>query len=206
MEGNVNNSLTENLAHKLVIESLQDLKRQVCEGETRHYMSNRIDLSLSWICILTVLVLGYINYRVIKIVGTKDIQLVLMLVFLKLSLISNAVFYHFNSSIAKGYICNYNHHYYCMLAVFSPSGAELLSVAVLINISKWVYFTFYIIALAESDRPEWFQILKRKKLVLNIVTVCLSLIMFTVSVVYFGKGCRGKYTIDTFDHSYKTNV
>jgi hypothetical protein len=101
--------------------------------------------------------LGYINYRVIKIVGTRDIQLVLMLVFLKLSLISNAVFYHFNSSIARGYICDYSHHYYCMLAVFSPSGAELLSVAVLLNISKWVYFTLYIKALAESDQPEWFQ-------------------------------------------------
>jgi hypothetical protein len=36
-----------------------------------------------------------------------------------------------------------------MLAVFVPAGAELLSIAVLINISKWVYFTLYINALAE---------------------------------------------------------
>lgn len=95
--------------------------------------------------------LTYVNYRVIRIVGTKDIQLVLMLLFLKLSLLSNAVFYGFSSSINKGFICDYSSYYYCMEAVFSPIGAEFLSIAVLINISKWVYFTLYIKALAEVE-------------------------------------------------------
>lgn len=39
--------------------------------------------------------LAYINYRVIKIVGAKDMPLVLMLVASKLSLLSFAVFYGF---------------------------------------------------------------------------------------------------------------
>ena len=38
-----------------------------------------------------------------------------------------------------------------MEAVFSPIGAEFLSIAVLLNISKWVYFTLYIKALAEVE-------------------------------------------------------
>lgn len=65
----------------------------------------RIDDSLVVISIVTVLGLAYINYRVIKIVGNKDIQLVLMLIFLKLSLICNVVFYSFQSSISGGTLC-----------------------------------------------------------------------------------------------------
>jgi hypothetical protein len=111
----------------------------------------RIDQNLTGICLITIAALTYVNYRVIKIVGSKDIQLVLMLIFLKLSLLSSAIFYGFSSSIMQGFICDYSGYYYCMIAVFIPSGAELLSIAVLINISKWIYFTLYIKALAESD-------------------------------------------------------
>jgi len=108
---------------------------------------------LTGICLITVVALTYVNYRVIRIVGTKDIQLVLMLLFLKLSLLAQAIFYGFSSSLNKGFVCDYPPYYYCMVAVFVPAGAELLSIAVLINISKWIYFTMYINALAEQDRP-----------------------------------------------------
>lgn len=72
-----------------------------------------------------------------------------MLLFLKLSLFAQAIFYGFSSSLNKGFVCDYPPYYYCMVAVFVPAGAELLSIAVLINISKWIYFTMYINALAE---------------------------------------------------------
>lgn len=45
------------------------------------------------ICVVTIFVLIYINYRVIKLVGTKDKALVSMLFFLKLSLFWFAYFF-----------------------------------------------------------------------------------------------------------------
>ena len=77
----------------------------------------------------------------------------LILVFLKLSLLSQAIFYGFSASINHDYICDFSGYYYCMCAVFVPAGAELLSIAVLMNISKWVYFTLYIKILGEAERP-----------------------------------------------------
>jgi len=85
---------------------------------------------------------------------------VLILFFLKLSLLSQAIFYGFSASINHNYICDYSPYYYCMTAVFTPAGAEFLAIAVLINISKWVYFTLYIKAVGEtetSDRVEKLQ-------------------------------------------------
>jgi hypothetical protein len=74
-----------------------------------------------------------------------------MLLFLKLSLLASAIFYGYSSSINQGFVCDYSDKYYCMTAVFVPASAELLSIAVLINISKWIYFTLYIHALAEPE-------------------------------------------------------
>jgi len=71
------------------------LLRPLCANITVDKNSVRIDDSLVIISALTVVVLAYINYKVIKIVGANDIQLVLMLFFLKLSLIANCVFYSF---------------------------------------------------------------------------------------------------------------
>jgi hypothetical protein len=42
-----------------------------------------------------------------------------------------------------------------MNAIFVPSGAEMLSIAVLLNISKWIYFTLYVRALGENETSEW---------------------------------------------------
>jgi hypothetical protein len=51
------------------------------------------------ITLVTFGMLVYINYRVIKIVRTKDMPLVLMLAASKLSLLSFAIFYGFQASI-----------------------------------------------------------------------------------------------------------
>lgn len=51
------------------------------------------------ICVVTIAVIGYVNYRVIKIVKLKDPVLVGMLFCLKLSLLSFAIFYGFEASI-----------------------------------------------------------------------------------------------------------
>lgn len=62
------------------------------EVNTYSLVSYQVLLS---ICVVTIFVLIYINYRVIKIVGTKDFALVLMLFFLKLSLLCYAIFFGF---------------------------------------------------------------------------------------------------------------
>lgn len=177
------------------------MRRPICENATIDTNSVRIDDSLVVISAITVIALAYINYRVIKIVGTNDIQLVLMLIFLKLSLISNCIFYSFQSSISGGKLCYANEYYYCMNAVFVPSGAEFLSVAVLLNISKWIYFTLYVRALGdeESDK-DWTVDLARQKNHLNIGTAVISSAILTTSIIYFLKGCDPMYTSeDTYD-------
>ena len=123
--------------------------RPTCPDSTVDKNSVRIDDSLVVISAITVVALAYINYRVIKIVGANDIQLVVMLFCLKLSLICSCVFYSFQSGISGAKLCDYNRYYFCMNSVFVPSGAEFLSVAVILNISKWVYFTLYVKALGD---------------------------------------------------------
>lgn len=73
-----------------------------------------------------------------------------MLIFLKLSLLANAIFYGYSSSIQKGFVC-YSLHYFCLesFLVFAP--AQFLAVAVLLNIAKWTYFTFYVAAIADIE-------------------------------------------------------
>ena len=143
------------------MDSPQIFKRTPCPDDQVYHASLRIDQSLTGVCLITIVALTYVNYRVIRIVGTKDIQLVLMLLFLKLSLLASAIFYGFSSSINKDFICDFSSYYYCMVAVFVPASAELLSIAVLINISKWIYFTLYIRALAEQDQPGKVEALQR---------------------------------------------
>jgi len=51
-----------------------------------------------------------------------------------------------------------------MNAVFVPAGAEFLSVAVLLNISKWIYFTLYVRALGDEENDkDWTLELARQK-------------------------------------------
>jgi len=68
--------------------SPQIFKREPCPDTTINYASLRIDQSLTGVCLITIIALTYVNYRVIKIVGMKDIWLVIMLLFLKLSLLA----------------------------------------------------------------------------------------------------------------------
>ena len=53
------------------------------------------NLSLLTVCIATIILLIYVNFKVINIVGFKDLVLVLMMIFLKLSLLSYAIFFGF---------------------------------------------------------------------------------------------------------------
>ena len=57
----------------LNITTIINFKRQPCNDSVIYYSSMHIDQSLTGICMLTFLSLAYVNYRVIKIVGTKDI-------------------------------------------------------------------------------------------------------------------------------------
>ena len=119
-----------------------------------------------------------------------------MLIFLKLSLISNCTFYSFQSSISGAKLCYADEYYYCMNAIFVPAGAEFLSVAVLLNISKWIYFTLYVRALGdEGNEKDWTIELARQKKLLNIGTFFISVAILTTSIVYFCKGCIPSYSI-----------
>lgn len=62
---------------------------------TLDYYSLHVYIALLSICVTTIFILAWINYKVIRIVGLKDLVLVLMLLFLKLSLLSYAIFYGF---------------------------------------------------------------------------------------------------------------
>lgn len=63
-----------------------------------HYAIHTYQCLLA-IALLTFGMLVYINYRVIKIVRTKDMPLVLMLAASKFSLLSFAIFFGFQASI-----------------------------------------------------------------------------------------------------------
>jgi hypothetical protein len=83
-----------------------------------------------------------------------------------------------------------------MNAIFVPAGAEFLSVAVLLNISKWIYFTLYVRALGdEGNDKDWTIELARQKKLLNIGTFFISVAILTTSIVYFCKGCIPSYSI-----------
>ena len=81
-----------------------------------NYYNLRTDQTLMGLCCVSIGLLAYINYRVIKIVGANDKVLVLMLFFLKLALLGQAVFFGFQASVQQKYTC-YHSHYYCMLGI-----------------------------------------------------------------------------------------
>ena len=86
-----------------------------------------------------------------------------------------------------------------MTAVFVPAGAELLSIAVLMNISKWVYFTLYIKTLGEAESPGRIERLQKQRNLLDYATIAFSLIILTVSSIYFHRGCGPTYSSDEYD-------
>lgn len=128
-----------------------------------------------------------------------------MLLFLKLSLLANAIFYGYSSSLDKGYVC-YSEHYFCLesFLVFGP--AQFLAVAVLLNIAKWTYFTLYVAAIADIDLENNSEELQTKSKIINIVTAVFSTIILVTSSVYIFKGCDGAYATDTDNDLWRKQI
>lgn len=102
------------------------------------------------ICIVTIVVLGYVNYRVIKIVKLKDPVIVLMLLFLKLSLLSFAIFYGFEASVVQHFVC-YDRMYFCMTGMFVGWPAVFLAIALMLTLNKWMSYIVLVQHINSSD-------------------------------------------------------
>lgn len=84
--------------------------------------------------------LAYINYRVVKIVGRKDMPLVLMLIVLKLAVLSFAIFYGFEASVVQGYVMGFDDYWYCMNSTFTAFPAMFLASALFLTLNKWAQY------------------------------------------------------------------
>ncbi len=107
------------------------------------YYSVYVYISLLSICVLTIMVLAVINYKVIRIVGIKDLVLVLMLLFLKLSLLAYAIFFGFQASLIHSYVC-FSRFYYCMTGMFIGWPGVFLALALVLTCNKWIYYIIYV--------------------------------------------------------------
>jgi len=153
------------------------------------------------LCCITIVVLAYINYRVIKIVKTKDKVLVAMLTCLKLSLFWDAVFFGFQMSEIQGYVCMDN-YYYCMttISVFWPG--LLLGIALMLTFNKWVNFTVMLYTVKKQlliDTNETDALGRLKNIsrmaklgryLNNAFTIFVSLALSGLGFAYSFKGCN----------------
>ena len=98
------------------------------------------------ICCLTIALLFYINYQVIKIVKLNDIVLVGMLVSLKVSLFWYALFFGYSASVNQGYICN-EHTRLCLQGMLSVWPGLTTGIAMTLTFNKWVNYTIILLAV-----------------------------------------------------------
>ena len=149
------------------------------------------------LCIVTIIALIYINFRVIQIVGASDLSLVLMLIFLKLSLLAYAIFFSFNASLNQYFVC-FGRYYYCMTGLFVSWPGVLLGQAMLCNLNKWIYFIIYVRHVKYETEPvQFIANLKRSKIYLNLATLICSITIFATECTYSAKACGGYYTSES---------
>ena len=101
------------------------------------------------LCVVTILGLTYVNYKVIKIVKGKDIVLIMMLTSLKISLVTYAIFYGFNArhENKKVYDCGY---YYSMYGCTGIWPAFSLGIALMFTFNKWVNYTMILFTVQKK--------------------------------------------------------
>lgn len=146
-------------------------------------------------CALTVVALIWINYKVVKIVKGNDLPLVMMLICLKLSLISFAIFFGFSSSINQYYVC-YGRYYYCMMGTFANWPAVFLGLAALFNLNKWIYFIIFVRHLKKEINETFELNLKRKQWYLNLLTFLIATAIIISQSVFTVRACDGTFTLD----------
>ena len=91
------------------------------------------------VCLATFCMLAYINYRVVKIVGSKDMPLVMMLIALKLAVLSFAIFYGFEASVVQYYV-DVGDYWYCMNSTFTVFPSMFLASALFLTLNKWAQY------------------------------------------------------------------
>ena len=91
---------------------------------------------------LTFFVLVYITYKVIRKVGTSDKVIPLMLFFLQLSALSTMAFFIYDCRVLR-LDAEFNSNA-CSSTILPTLSNIFLSIAVLLNVNKWIYFTMRI--------------------------------------------------------------
>lgn len=139
---------------------------------------------------MTFVVLLWINYRVIKIVGKNDLALVLMLVFLKLCMLAYAIFFGFEASINQNFVC-FDSYYFCMTGLFTSWPGVFLGQATLLNLNKWIYFIIFVrhSRNVNSDADTFESEIKRERSYLNISTFLCSIALLTSQSFYSVRAC-----------------
>ena len=130
---------------------------------------------LSFISLLVLILLLIITYKVVKIIHCADKMLLGVLLFLDMTMITKMVFFLMNVySLVdeKAEVSPY-------IGVFvSIAPIMFLAFAVILNISKWIYFHMIITSRAKDN----FNNLDRNVMILGCITiVVLVLIMFIVA-------------------------
>ena len=111
------------------------------------------------ICATTILLLVVVFALVLKTAKCSDPVYLLMLFFLQLTMIAQMYFFWYLISTDQEKIAqfdpnivHYDHAFYCNETVAISLPAVILSVATLLNISKWAYYTLRVRALADPHR------------------------------------------------------
>jgi len=153
------------------------------------------------LCVVTILGILYINYRVIKIVRGKDPVLVLMLTCLKLSLLWYAIFYGFNARLETKKLICYDKYFYSITGLIAIWAPFMLGIAVVLTFYKWVNYTMILFTVqeklvidsrdstysaAQHSLAKQFTTMKR---VNTAFTAFMSLVIIGVGVYYSWKTC-----------------
>ena len=100
------------------------------------------------VCFITAIILLIIMAKVIKKVGSSDKVIPTMLVMLQLSLLSCSVFFIDQCLTLLQYVSSDQHAFVvyraCQVTITTTLTTLFLALAVLLNISKWIYFTLRI--------------------------------------------------------------
>jgi hypothetical protein len=142
----------------------------------------------------------FVNVKTIKLVWPSERIIPVMLLSLSLSLLGG--FAYFLWSLLRVYVWPYPNldptvvypEQACELAVFPFLPVMFLAVAVILNIDKWLYFYFRIIAEHRSmqditSKSQEMATLQSRRKLLNLIHLTLIAVYLSVTVGLMGYGC-----------------
>ena len=103
------------------------------------------------VSLVTVVALGVIMGRVIKISRCNEPIILLMLFFLQASLVFTALFFHTAIDSLKYNMC-LDHSYYCQMGVYQTLPGICLCIALVLNLNKWTNFNLSVRAIVLEQR------------------------------------------------------